>query len=154
TKRIGVEVYLDDNNDNLVYISQSGSVAVVPGKLSNSTSSGGKDADWKNGMELSVRKAGEKERTKDTKKYGIEVYQDGNNGNLIYISETGDIAVVPAKWTKSYPADAKDPEWKAAMDLGVRKAGEKEFTKETTRFGVEVYQDENIGSAIFLSQTG
>jgi hypothetical protein len=56
-----------------------------------------KAPDWKHGMELRVRKAGEADFNKDTKKYGIEVFRDENNGNLIYITETGSIAVVPAK---------------------------------------------------------
>src|SRR5258708_115116 len=53
--------------------------------------------DWKHGMELRVRKAGEPDFNKDTKKYGIEVFVDKNNGNLIYITETGAIAVVQDK---------------------------------------------------------
>jgi hypothetical protein len=53
--------------------------------------------DWKHSMEVYVRKAGEANFSRDTKKYGIEVYRDENNGNLVYISETGSIAVVPAK---------------------------------------------------------
>jgi hypothetical protein len=56
-----------------------------------------KAPDWKHGMELRVRKAGEADFNKDTKKFGIEVFRDENNGNLIYISETGSIAVVPGK---------------------------------------------------------
>ena len=40
-------------------------------------------------MELRARKAGEKEFTKDTKKYGIEVFVDANNGNYLYLCETG-----------------------------------------------------------------
>jgi hypothetical protein len=52
---------------------------------------------WKHGMELRVRKAGEADFNAKTQKYGIEVFQDENNKNLIYISETGAIAVVPAK---------------------------------------------------------
>jgi hypothetical protein len=56
-----------------------------------------KAPEWKHGMELRVRKAGEADFNKDTKKYGLEVFRDENNGNLIYISETGAIAVVPAK---------------------------------------------------------
>jgi hypothetical protein len=56
-----------------------------------------KAPDWKHGMELRVRKAGEADFNKDTKKYGLEVFRDENNGNLIYISETGAIAVVPGK---------------------------------------------------------
>jgi hypothetical protein len=56
-----------------------------------------KAPEWKHGMELRVRKAGELDFNKDTKKYGIEVFRDENNGNLIYISETGAIAVVAGK---------------------------------------------------------
>jgi hypothetical protein len=52
---------------------------------------------WLHGLEFRVRKAGEADFTKDTKKYGLEVFKDDNNGNLVYISETGDIAVVPGK---------------------------------------------------------
>jgi hypothetical protein len=51
---------------------------------------------WKHGMEIRVRKSGENEFSKDSKKVGIEVYQDENNGNLIYLSDAGSIAVVPA----------------------------------------------------------
>jgi hypothetical protein len=53
--------------------------------------------DWKHGMELRVRKAGEPDFNAQTQKYGIEVFLDKNNGNLIYISQTGSIAVVPEK---------------------------------------------------------
>ena len=56
-----------------------------------------KDPTWLHGLEFRVRKAGEADFGKDTKKWGIEVFRDENNGNLVYISETGDIAVVPGK---------------------------------------------------------
>jgi hypothetical protein len=49
---------------------------------------------WKHGMEMRVRKAGEADFTKESKRFGIEVYEDENNGNLIYLTETGSIAVV------------------------------------------------------------
>jgi hypothetical protein len=52
---------------------------------------------WLHGMNVKARKSDELDFNKDTKKYGIEVYRDENNGNLIYISETGSIAVVPGK---------------------------------------------------------
>ncbi len=52
---------------------------------------------WLHGLEFKVRKAGEADFKPDTKKYGIEVFRDENNGNLVYISETGSIAVVPGK---------------------------------------------------------
>ncbi len=55
-----------------------------------------KAPDWRHGLDLKVRKAGEHD-WKEAKKYGIEVFRDENNGNLIYISETGSISVVPGK---------------------------------------------------------
>jgi hypothetical protein len=56
-----------------------------------------KDPSWIYGLNLKARKSTEEDFTKDTKKYGIEVFKDENTNNLIYISETGSIAVVPAK---------------------------------------------------------
>jgi hypothetical protein len=32
TKTIGVEVFRDENNNNLIYVTEGGSIAVVPGK--------------------------------------------------------------------------------------------------------------------------
>jgi len=49
---------------------------------------------WSHGMLLRSRKADEPDFNKDTKKFGVEVFADENNGNLIYVSETGDISVV------------------------------------------------------------
>jgi hypothetical protein len=52
---------------------------------------------WLHGMNVKSRTSKEDDFNKDTKKYSIEVYKDENNGNLIYICETGSIAVVPGK---------------------------------------------------------
>jgi len=52
---------------------------------------------WLHGLDLRVRKGGEADFTKDTKKIGVEVFRDENNNNLVYVTETGSIAVVPAK---------------------------------------------------------
>jgi hypothetical protein len=152
TKKFGVEVFKDENNGNWVYVTETGAFAVVPGKLAGDAT--GKNPAWKHGMELAVRKAGEKEFTKDTKRFGIEVFLDENNGNLIYIGETGEIAVVPGKLARPTPTPAKGPDWKRAMELSARKAGEAEFTKATKRYGVEVYGDENNGNLIYISETG
>jgi hypothetical protein len=52
---------------------------------------------WSHGLTLACRKSTQEDFTKDTQKFGIEVFRDENNGNLIYISENGSIAVVPGK---------------------------------------------------------
>jgi hypothetical protein len=153
TRKVGVEVFRDENNGNLVYLAETGSFAVVAGKQVGKDDKG-KDPTWQHGLELSVRKAGEKDFTKDTKKYGLEVFLDGNNGNLIYITEAGNVAVVPGNLAKTTEGNSKGPDLKHAMDLQVRKAGDKDFTKESKKYGVEAYVDENNGNLIYISETG
>ena len=52
-----------------------------------------KRPEWSHGLMLRARK-GDKRTSPRTPGYGVEVFIDANNGNLIYISETGSIAVV------------------------------------------------------------
>ncbi len=51
---------------------------------------------WQYGLDMKARKGGETE-WKDARNYGVEVFRDENNGNLVYISETGSISVMPGK---------------------------------------------------------
>jgi len=156
TPKIGVETYLDPNTGNIVYISQSGSTAVLPAKLVKvNDAAKEKPADWKHGMELAARKSDEKLFSKDTKRYGVEVFFDPYAGGVIYVSETGAIAAVPASLC-SLPdpsAKVKPPDWKRAMVLACRKAGENDF-KAAKRYGVEVFADPNTGNTVYISETG
>lgn len=54
-----------------------------------------KGAAFSHALVLKVRKSDEADFSDATKRFGVEVLRDENNGNLIYISETGSIAVVP-----------------------------------------------------------
>lgn len=54
-----------------------------------------KGATFSHALVLKVRKSDEADFSDATKRYGVEVLRDENNGNLIYVSETGSIAVVP-----------------------------------------------------------
>ena len=56
-----------------------------------------KDPKWQYGLSFQVRAATEQNFTAATKKHGVEVYRDENNSNLIYVSDTGSIAVVAGK---------------------------------------------------------
>jgi hypothetical protein len=56
-----------------------------------------KKPQWLHGLSVKVRTAAEEDFSDKTKKVGIEVFRDDNNGNLIYITETGSIAVVAGK---------------------------------------------------------
>jgi len=147
-KKVGIEIYADPNSNNLLFLSETGSIAVRPGAPVE-----GKDKkpDWSHAMELKVRKAGEKEFGKETKKFGIEVFHEPATGQLLYVTETGTVAAVPGAKAGD---KAKGPDWSHAMDLKARKAGEKEFTKDTKKFGVEVYHDGNNGNLIYISETG
>jgi hypothetical protein len=49
---------------------------------------------WSEAYDLAVRKFGETTFNKDTKRVSVEVYRDVQNGTLIYLTETGNIAVV------------------------------------------------------------
>src|SRR5262245_43143170 len=150
-EKCGVEVLREESNGNLVYVSETGHFAVAPAKLASKDDTA-KGPTWQHGLELSARKHGEKEFGKDTKKYGVEVYLDENTGNLVYIAETGALAVVPGKFARATEAGkSKAPELRHAMDLQVRKAGQNDFAKDSPRFGVEVYSDENNGNLIYLS---
>lgn len=46
------------------------------------------------GMVLKARKAAESDFS-EAQKFGVEVFRDEVHGNLIYLTETGSIAVVP-----------------------------------------------------------
>jgi hypothetical protein len=153
TKEYGVEVYRDKNSNNLVYITETGSVAVVPGGNEPAPKEV-KKPDWRHGLEMPVRKAGEAEFTEKTTRYGMEVFVDANNGNVVYINETGAIAVVPGAGLPARPDKVKSPEWKHAMELKVRDAGANDFNDKTPKIGIEVYYDPNADKSVVISQTG
>jgi hypothetical protein len=157
TKKVGIEVFKDTNNDNIIYISETGGFAVAPVALANADEAvkKAKDPEWQHGLEVAARKVGEEKITKDTKRYGIEIYLDENNGNLIYVCETGDLAVVPARVaTKTPEGKVKAPVLTHALDLSARKVGEDKFTPKTQKYSIECYLDENNGTTLYVSQTG
>src|SRR5207249_913979 len=139
--KFGAEVFKDVNADNVVYISEKGSLGVLPaGGLAAADKV--KDPEWSHGLEVKVRKAGEKEFSDTTKKVSLEVYRDENTKQLVYITDDGHLAVVDARDAPKV-TEVKGPTWWHAFEVKVRKADEKEFTKDTRAFGVEVYKDEN-----------
>jgi hypothetical protein len=154
TRKFGVDVFEDSNNGTIIYLSETGAIAVAPRELVGKDASSGKEPDWQHGMTLSVRSAAEKDFGKDTKKYGVEAFKDSDNGCLVYITENGNLAVVPSKVARFPEGKSKDPESKRGMSLAVRKVDEKEFAATTKKFGVEVYTDENNANSLYISDTG
>jgi hypothetical protein len=91
TKQISLEVFEDPNANTRFYLTESGFVAVAP---TSPITAGASGVTWKSAMALRARKVGEPEFPK-AKKFGIEVFEDNRTGNLIFISETGSIGVLP-----------------------------------------------------------
>jgi hypothetical protein len=149
----GIEVYRDTNASNLIYITDAGFISVIPeGQPSDKND---KAPDWLHGLDLSCRRHNENDFTMDTKKWGVEVFRDANNGNLIYICESGAIAVVSGKKDLKAPTpDVKQPVWTHGLNLAAREYGEKEFTEKTKVWGTEIFRDDNTGVIIHINESG
>ncbi|MFO0867137.1 MAG: hypothetical protein U0744_21275 [Gemmataceae bacterium] len=151
--KYGIEVYRDNSSGNLVYICDTGSIAVIPDAADAKSDS--KAPEWLHGLDLKVRKANEPSFTKDTKIFGVEVFRDANNGNLIFLGETGSIAVAPGPQDAKAPTtNVKEPVWTHGINVKCRKYGEKEFTATTQTFGAEVFRDDNVAVTIYIGETG
>jgi hypothetical protein len=146
--KFGVECSLDESG-NLIYVSHTGSVSVVPARYATVNKDKAKNYTLNNGMNAKVRKAGSRDfDDAGTKTYGIDVYVDENNQNVLYLSETGSIAVVPSI------LEARDGEkkisWHYGSDLNVRPA--KQEAGKT--FGLEVYKFGPHGSMLYVLENG
>jgi hypothetical protein len=151
--KIGVEVYRDANTGNLIFISETDSIAIAPETVTAKTDA--KAPDWLHGLDLSCRKHDEKTFTKDTRKLGVEVFHDATTGHLIFICETGTITVAPAaKEIKAPTANVKEPRWTHGINVKCRAYGEKDFSDKTRVYGAEVFRDENLGVTLFVCETG
>jgi hypothetical protein len=148
TPRFGIEVFKDENVGTLVYITETGALAVAP---PTTLVSGTRDPKWLHGLEFRVRKAGMDNFDPKTPNFGAEIYRDENAGNLMYITEKGYLAVSPAAGGGG--TDTKPPKWLAGMELKVRRHDEKEFTKDTKRFGAEIFHDPNTNHTVYVCET-
>ncbi|MGF1582853.1 MAG: hypothetical protein ACFCD0_26325 [Gemmataceae bacterium] len=113
-----------------------------------------KDPVWVYAFDLSCRKFGEADFTKDTKKFGFEVFKDMNNGYGVYVNQTGDIGTAPSLGVTPPITDAKAPKWTVGLDLKARKAGEIEFTEKTKTYGLEVFYDNVSKHWVYVTQEG
>src|SRR5262245_39173061 len=104
-----------------------------------------KKPEWKHAVAVKVRPAG-KDKFDDAKKVGIEIYADPNSNRILFIAETGSISVRPGA---AVEGKGKVPEWSHAMELKVRKAGEKEFGKDTKKYGLEVFLEPATGQLLY-----
>lgn len=152
--KVGIEIYRDPNTGNLIYISEIGAIAVLPDTNPQEIKEG-KAPEWLHGLDLACRKHNEPSFSKDTRKFGVEVFLDTNTGNLIFICETGHLAVTPGpKNVKAPTANVKEPQWTHGLNVKARQYGEKEFSEKTRVYGGEVFRDENVGVTLYISETG
>jgi len=144
--KFGVEFFKEPLSGATLAISQTGHIAVVSSGEPGAT----KKAEWQFAHDMRARKADEDKFTKDTTKYGVEVFSDTANGKLVYISQAGGLAY------GAIAAAAKDkgPVWHHALLLKVRGPNEEAFGKDTKKFGVEVYKDENTGGLVYITEAG
>jgi hypothetical protein len=148
TKVHAMEVFRDPNVGQWMYITEKGNLGVA--RSTGAALATNKAPKWVHSVDLNVRKGGERAWA-GALKYGIEVYRDGNTGNLVYICQTGAVAVIPeAGETKA----GKAPEWLHGLDLACRKHDQPNFDKNTRKFGVEIFRDENNGNLIYITETG
>jgi hypothetical protein len=152
--KFGIEVYRDANAGNLIYICQTGHIAIIPETAESKGD--GKAPEWLHGLDLACRKYNEASFTKETRKYGVEIFRDENNGNLIFLAESGSLAVTPGSPAikAPTPAPVKEPQWTHGLNVKCRTVGEKEFSEKTRTFGMEVFRDDNIAATIYVNEVG
>lgn len=129
-----------------VGVTEDGFIGVAPaGALGDK-----KDAQWLTGLDLLVRKGGEKEFTQRTQRYGVELFRDLRSNRLVYVCESGAFAFAAVPGTLG---TEKGPKWHHGLAPKVREPEQETFDK-AKQFGVEVYKDENTGGLVYASETG
>ena len=150
-KKIGMEVFKDENTGGLIYITETGSIATAAAPLAAPDPKKPLPPKTAYGLLLRVRGAEETDFTDKTKQLSVEVFEDPNAGTLFYLTEAGFVATAPS--TGKLVPGATGVTWKSAMALRARKVGEPEFPK-AKKFGIEVFEDNRTGNLIFISETG
>ena len=150
TKTWGVEVFRDLGSNRLLYVGEGGGIAFapVPGSLVSD-----KGPKWHHGLEPKVRGI-DQETFENAKRFGLEVFKDENTGGLIYITESGAMSSAAAPSMALDPKKIAPPKSVYGLTLRVRAADEPEFTDKTKKIAVEVHEDPNTNSLIYLSDTG
>jgi hypothetical protein len=151
-KRFGVEAYLDQNTNGLLYVTQTGAAAAAPG---TPLADGKKTLPPKAlyGLVLPVRKAGEKEVTDKSPRIPIEVFEDPNAGVMLYITEAGFLATAPNKKPAEGQGLTPTRVPGAGVDVKARKAGDEDF-ENARKYGIEVFTDSRTGYLVFVCETG
>ena len=152
TFTVGVEMFKEGVTGKLMYLSEKKGLTFTDAPAAVV---GEKNPIWQYGLILKCRKPEEAGFTKDTKKFGLDIFKDDNTGGLLYATEDGGLAA-GGKAPAMAPAADKvlAPKSLYGLVVRVRKAEEANFTETTKKYGLEVYRDENSGQLVYLSETG
>jgi hypothetical protein len=150
TKLFGVELYRDPGTNRLIYVAESGSIAFAPIPVNLATEKGPK---WHHALDAKVRGL-EEAGFENAKAVGLEVYRDENTGGLMYITENGAIATADAPATPPDPKKPLPPKPLYGLILKARAAGETEFTSSTKRIALEVFEDPNANTLLYITSSG
>jgi hypothetical protein len=148
TPKVAVEVYRDENNGNLVYISDAGALAVVAG-VKAAADKPAREPKWLDRLPLRVRQRGD-DFAFSTLRCNVEVYRDENSGCVVYVADNGSLAVV-ALDKDGAGKETREPVWSHALALKARAPGEKEFTEKTAEVSLEVYRDEPRAAWVYVT---
>jgi hypothetical protein len=143
-----VEVYRDENNGNLVYVSHTGSLAVVP-RLEAAADKRTREPKWLGRLPLRVRQKGD-DFAFPTLRCNVEVYRDENSGCVVYVADKGSLAAV-AHEQAGAGKEAREPVWSHVLALKARAPGEQEFTEKTAEVTLEVYRDEPRATWVYVT---
>ena len=88
--------------------------------------------------------------------FGVEVFRDEVNGNLIYICETGSDCRIAGAEQETGSSDAKGCRTAfghMGLNLKCRAFGMIEFDKARA-YGFEIFEDVNTGATIYINEIG
>lgn len=148
TPRVGLEMFRDESTRSIIAISETGAVAVT--KAPVGALGMDKKCEWKTANDLHCRKAGEAEFTQKTKMWGVEMFYDRGTNQLLYVCESGSVALAPVPGGL---VTDRGPKWHHAMEPKVRAPEQTEFAS-AKKFGMEVFKDENTGGLIYITEVG
>jgi uncharacterized protein (TIGR03066 family) len=152
TRAWGVEVYRDQGSGRLLYVCESRSIAFAPFPADYSADG---EPKLRHGLVPKVRKP-DQDRFDGADSIGMEVYTDGGTGGLVYVTESGALATAPppGKDFAFDPSRVAAPKALHGLVLRVRSAAEADFTDDTQRVGVEVFEDRNAGVLFYITDAG
>jgi hypothetical protein len=149
---VAVHVFLDRDDGRLFYVADGENVLAVVAAGKDAGKSKDKTPRLSHRLLLPVRTSDEEKFSEGIAKRSVEVYRDENNGNLVYLTPEGAIAVVAGVKPLADKTD-RGTKWLGRLRMKVREHSD-DFGQATLHCSVEVYRDENTGCVIYAADKG